>query len=43
MLGKTGPSFALELAIEKEKWKPFSNALNKSGRRNYDKEIILLF
>jgi hypothetical protein len=37
-MGRTIPSFRIALAIEKEEWKPFRNALDKSGRAG-----ILLF
>ena len=32
----TIPSFRIALAIEKEEWKPFHNALDKSDRKKFD-------
>jgi hypothetical protein len=36
-MGRTIPSFRIALAIEKEEWKPFGNALDKSERKKFDK------
>jgi hypothetical protein len=36
-MGRTMPSFRIALAIEKEEWKPFRNALVKSDRKKFDK------
>jgi hypothetical protein len=30
------PSFRIALSMEKEEWKPFRNALDKSDRRKFD-------
>ena len=35
-MGRTIPSFRIALAMEKEEWKPFRNALDKSDRRKFD-------
>ena len=35
-MGRTVPSFRIALAMEKEEWKPFRNALDKSDRRKFD-------
>jgi hypothetical protein len=35
-MGRTIPSFRIALAMEKEEWKPFRNALDKSDRRTFD-------
>jgi hypothetical protein len=35
-MGRTVPSFRIALAMEKEEWKPFRNALNKSERKDFD-------
>ena len=32
----TIPSFRVALAMEKEEWKPFRNALDKSDRKKFD-------
>jgi hypothetical protein len=34
--------FRIALAMEKEDWKPFCNALNKSNRKEFD-EMMMLF
>jgi hypothetical protein len=34
-MGSTVPSFRIALAMEKEEWKPFRNALDKSGRKKF--------
>jgi hypothetical protein len=31
-MGRTIPSFRIALAMEKEDWKPFRNALDKKGK-----------
>jgi len=36
LMGRTIPSFRIALAIEKEDWKPFRNALDKSDRKKFD-------
>jgi hypothetical protein len=35
-MGRTIPSFRIALAMEKEEWKPFRNALDKSERKKFD-------
>ena len=35
-MGRTIPSFRVALEIEKEEWKPFRNALDKSDRKKFD-------
>jgi hypothetical protein len=35
-MGRTIPSFRITLAMEKQEWKPFRNALNKSERKQFD-------
>ena len=35
-MGRTIPSFRIALAMEKEDWKPFRNALDKSDRKEFD-------
>jgi hypothetical protein len=35
-MGRTIPSFRIVLAMEKEDWKPFRNALDKSDRKKFD-------
>jgi hypothetical protein len=35
-MGRTVPSFRFALEIEKEEWKPFRNALDKSDRKKFD-------
>jgi hypothetical protein len=35
-MGRTIPSFRTALAMEKEDWKPFRNALDKSDRKKFD-------
>jgi hypothetical protein len=35
-MGRTSPSFRIALAMEKEDWKPFRNALDKSDRKKFD-------
>src|SRR5918994_2285419 len=35
-MGRTIPSFRIALAMEKEDWKPFRNALDKSDRKRFD-------
>jgi hypothetical protein len=35
-MGRTIPSFRMALAMEKEDWKPFRNALDKSDRKKFD-------
>jgi len=40
-MGRTIPSFGITLAMEeKEKWKPFRNALDKSDRKKFDEIIV---
>jgi hypothetical protein len=36
-MGRTIPSFRIALAMEKDEWKPFRNALDKSDRKKFDK------
>ena len=35
-MGRTIPSFRTALEMEKEDWKPFRNALDKSDRKKFD-------
>jgi hypothetical protein len=35
-MGRTIPSFRIVLAEEKQEWKPFRNALDKSERKQFD-------
>jgi hypothetical protein len=35
-LGRTVPSFRIVIAEEKQEWKPFRNALDKSERKEFD-------
>src|SRR5215217_9740712 len=35
-MGRTIPSFRIALAMEKEEWKAFRNALSKSDRKKFD-------
>jgi len=35
-MGRTIPSFRIALEMEKEEWKPFRNALDKSERKDFD-------
>ena len=35
-MGRTIPSFRMALEMEKEDWKPFRNALDKSDRKKFD-------
>jgi hypothetical protein len=35
-MGRTIPSFRIALEMEKEDWKPFRNALDKSERKKFD-------
>src|SRR5919109_1740743 len=35
-MGRTIPSFRIALAMEKEEWKPFRNALDKKDRKKFD-------
>ena len=35
-MGRTVPSFRIVLAEEKQEWKPFRNALDKSERKDFD-------
>jgi hypothetical protein len=35
-MGRTIPSFRIALAMEKEEWKPFRNALDKKDRNKFD-------
>ncbi len=35
-MGRTVPSFRLALEMEKADWKPFRNALSKTGRKEFD-------
>ena len=41
-MGRTIPSFRIALAIEKEDWKPFRNALSKSDRKKFDEMFDIL-
>jgi hypothetical protein len=35
-MGRTIPSFRIALEMEREEWKPFRNALDKSDRKKFD-------
>jgi hypothetical protein len=35
-MGRTIPSFRIALEMEKEEWKPYRNALDKSERKKFD-------
>src|SRR5215213_5262345 len=35
-MGRTIPSFRMALAMEKDDWKPFRNALDNSDRKKFD-------
>jgi hypothetical protein len=35
-MGRTLPSFRIALEMEREEWKPFRNALDKSDRKKFD-------
>jgi hypothetical protein len=35
-MGRTMSSFRIGLPMEKEEWKPFRNALDKSDRKKFD-------
>jgi hypothetical protein len=35
-MGRTVPSFRIVIAQEKQEWKPFRNALDKSERKSFD-------
>jgi hypothetical protein len=37
-MGRTVPSFRIVLDMEKEEWKPFRMALDKSDRKEFDGE-----
>jgi hypothetical protein len=39
-MGRIIPSFRIALAMEKEEWKPFRNALDKSERKNFDEMMF---
>ena len=34
-MGRTMPSFRIALAMKKEEWKPFRNALHKKDRKEF--------
>jgi hypothetical protein len=38
--GRTIPSFRIALAMEKEEWKSFRNALDKSDRKKFDEMMF---
>jgi hypothetical protein len=38
-MGRTIPSFRIAFEMEKEEWKPFRNALDKSDRKKFDKML----
>jgi hypothetical protein len=40
-MGRTIPSFRIALAMEKEEWKPFHNALDKRDRKKFDEMFDL--
>jgi hypothetical protein len=35
-MGRTIPSFRIALAMEKEEWKPFRSALDRTDRKKFD-------
>jgi hypothetical protein len=39
-MGRTIPSFRIALEMEKEEWKPFRNALDKSDRKKFDERMF---
>jgi len=39
-MSRTIPSFRIALAMEKEDWKPFRNALDKSDRNKFDEMMF---
>jgi hypothetical protein len=39
-MSRTTPSFRKALAMEKEEWKPFHNALDKSDRKKFDEMMF---
>ena len=39
-MGRTVPSFRIVLQTEKEQWKPFRNALDKSDRNKFVNEML---
>jgi hypothetical protein len=39
-MGRTIPSFRIALAMEKEEWKPFRNALDKKDRKKFDEMMF---
>jgi hypothetical protein len=41
IMGRTIPSFRITLAMEKEEWKPFHNALGKGDRKKFDEMFDL--
>jgi hypothetical protein len=41
-MGRTIPSFRIALAMEKEDWKPFHNALDKKDRKKFDVYLTYL-
>jgi hypothetical protein len=40
-MGRTIPSFRITLAMEKEEWKPFRNALDKKERKEFDEMWVI--
>ncbi|MDW0245131.1 MAG: hypothetical protein QOC38_08030 [Nitrososphaeraceae archaeon] len=41
-MGRTIPSYRIATEIEKRKWKPFREALDKSERKDWLKETLVL-
>ena len=39
-MDRTISSFRIVLAMEKEEWKPFRNALDKKGRKKFDEMMF---
>jgi hypothetical protein len=39
-MGRTIRPFRIALAMEKEEWKPFRNALDKSDRKKFDEMMF---
>jgi hypothetical protein len=41
-MDRTIPSFRIVLAMEKDDWKPFCNALDKKDRKKFDEMMLIL-
>ena len=42
-MGRTVPSFRIALAMEKNEWKLFCNAIDKSDRNEFDAPKLLYY